>query len=75
MMKHRKIGTITYLDGMRGAVADIRNGCCELLAGVVEAKDAAALTKLSNIADALTLELQSVKSAAADKLRKFNGVR
>lgn len=69
--RKRQIGTITYLDGVRGATADIRNGCCELLAGVVEAKDKDTLTRLSKLADALSLELLSVKSAAADKLRKF----
>lgn len=64
-------GRAFYSDGVRGAVADIRNGCCEILSAIIEAKTEAALLELRQTASELALELSSIEAAATEKIDKL----
>lgn len=59
---------VVYLSGVRGAAADIRNGCSELISAVNEAADKTTLLELRQLSADLALELQSVEAAACEKI-------
>lgn len=69
--KMQTVGRVVYLSGVKGAIADIRNGCQELLSAVHESKDEISLLELRQIAADLALELQTVESAASAKIDKL----